>query len=64
MVMTDVYVELDRHDTSVAGLLGDVSWVDGTSCIITTDDLDALMARLDADDNVLSYEEVKEGDGR
>lgn len=67
MQITRFYVELNRHDTTVAGTLGDVEWVDSTSCLITTDDFDGMVARLEeAEDEglVLSWEEVMEGDGR
>lgn len=60
MHLTTFYVELNRRDETIAGTLGDVDWIDNTSCYITTDDWSALQERLEDDDNVLFFQEVDE----
>ncbi len=58
--LTLVRLEVARFDRYVAGTLGDVmDWFSGYRiCIVSTDDVEALFAYLDADDNVLWYETV------
>ena len=61
------YVIAEQYDETIAGTIGDTEWTDKPgkpACLITTDDAAALVARLDTDDNVSSYEEVQEGDLR
>lgn len=55
MTLTTFYVELDRHDETIAGTLGDTSWIGDTTCEIITDDPDGLTARLEDDENVLYF---------
>ncbi len=52
--------ELYVRDEDVAGTLGDVEWDDHTSGTITTDAaaVEALVERLENDENVLHFEEV------
>lgn len=63
MQLTQFYVEMDRHDATIAGALGDVEWIENTICTITTDDPDAMTARLDGDENVLLYVNTEEIEG-
>ena len=59
--ITLVRLEVARFDRDVAGTLGDVTdWsLSEQVCTISTDDVEALFTRLDADDNVLTYETVR-----
>lgn len=60
--LIQVRVRVARFDRDVAGTLGDVmQWsLSKRFCMISTDDVEALFTRLDADDNVLWYETVRD----
>lgn len=62
--LTTLYVEVVRYDPHLVGTLGDVERLGRRGlhrCLITTDVPAEVIAALDSDDNVISYE-VCQGD--